>query len=196
MMEDLKVKKQEIRSQVEEKLNALPRRELLEKYGIIEEQLFDFANFREAEVALLYISHPHEVDTRRILKRCSETTKEIVLPLFNGDGNGTRLYRISDMERDLKPGPGNILQPDPDRCKSVSIDDVDIAIIPGIAFDEKGGRLGIGNGRYDRIMSKLPITARKVSCAVEDQMTPQIPMESHDRYVDIIITDKRIIYKI
>jgi 5-formyltetrahydrofolate cyclo-ligase len=45
-------------------------------------------------------------------------------------------------------------------------------------------------------MSKLPATARKVACALEDQMTALIPMESHDKYVDIIITDKRIIYKI
>ena len=195
-MEDLKVKKQEIRTQVEEKLGAMPQQEITEKYDLIEEQLFDFANFREAEVTLLYINHPNEVDTANILKRCSESTKEILLPLFTGENNGTKLYKITDIKKDLKLGPGNILEPDPKRCKAVSIDDVDIAIIPGIAFDEKGGRLGIGDGRYDRIISKLPITARKVACATEDQMTQLIPMESHDKYVDIIITDKRIIYKI
>lgn len=195
-MEDLKLKKQEIRTQVEEKLEALPKKERTEKYGLIEEQLFDFANFREAEVTLLYINQPHEVDTANILKRCSESAKDIVLPLFNGDHNGTKLYKITDITKDLKSGPNNILEPNPDRCKPVLIDDVDIALIPGIAFDEKGGRLGIGNGRYDRIISKLPITARKVACATEDQMTQLVPMESHDKYVDIIITDKRIIYKI
>ena len=195
-MEDLKLKKQEIRSQVEEKLNALSKKEIMKKYGVIEKQLFNFANFREAEVTLLYVNQPHEVDSENILKRCSESTKHIVLPLFREENNGTKLYKISDIKKDLKPGPNNILEPDPDRCKPVPIDDVDIAIIPGIAFDEKGGRLGIGNGRYDRIISKLPITARKVACATEDQMTLLVPMESHDKYVDIIITDKRIIYKI
>ena len=195
-MEDLKLKKQEIRNQVEEKLDALSKKEIMKKYGVIEEQLFDFANFREAEVTLLYINQPHEVDSANILKRCSESAKHVVLPLFMGENNGTKLYKISDIEKDLKPGPNNILEPDPDRCKPVPIVNVDIAIIPGIAFDEKGGRLGIGNGRYDRIISKLPATARKVACATEDQMTQLIPMESHDKYVDIIITDKRIIYKI
>jgi len=195
-MEDLKVKKQEIRCQVEERLDAISQKEITEKYELIEEQLFDFANFREAEVTLLYVNHPNEVDTANILKRCSESTKDIVLPLFTGENNGTKLYKISDIKKDLKLGPDNILEPDPKRCKAIPIDDVDIAIIPGIAFDEKGGRLGIGNGRYDRIISKLPVTARKVACATEDQMTQLIPMESHDKYVDIIITDKRIIYKI
>jgi len=195
-MEDVKLKKQEIRDQVEDKLDALPKKEIMQKYGLIEDQLFDFANFREAETTLLYINHPHEVDTKSILKRCSESTKEIILPLFGAENNGTKLYKISDIEKDLKPGPNNILQPDPDRCKPVPIDAVDIAIIPGIAFDEKGGRLGIGSGRYDKIISKLPATARKVACATEDQMTQLVPMESHDKYVDIIITDQRIIYKI
>ena len=192
----MKVKKQEIRNQIKERLDALSKKEIMEKYGLIEEQLFDFANFREAEVTLLYINHPHEVNSKNILKYCSDSTKEIVLPLFRGENNGTRLYKISDIEKDLKPGANNILEPNPDRCKPVPIDDVDIAIIPGIAFDEKGGRLGLGNGRYDRIISKLPATARKVACATEDQMTQLVPMESHDKYVDIIITDKRIIYKI
>lgn len=195
-MENLKVKKQEIRSQVEEKLDALSETEIRARYGYIEEQLFDFANFREAEVMLLYIHQSHEMDSRNILKRCSEATKNIVLPLFRPENNGTRLYKVANIDTDLKPGPNNILEPDPDRCKPVAMDDIDIAIIPGIAFDEKGGRLGIGSGRYDRIMSRLPLTARRVSCALEDQMTPQVPMESHDKYVDIIITDKRIIYKI
>ena len=66
----------------------------------------------------------------------------------------------------------------------------------GIAFDEKGGRIGSGDGYYDRMIPKLPVTTRKVALAFECQIFPQIPMESHDRYVDIIITEKRVIYKI
>jgi 5-formyltetrahydrofolate cyclo-ligase len=65
-----------------------------------------------------------------------------------------------------------------------------------VAVDEKGGRLGAGDGTYDRLIPQLPITTRKVSLALEDQVVPQIPAESHDKHVDIIITDKRIIYKI
>jgi 5-formyltetrahydrofolate cyclo-ligase len=195
-MEDLKEKKQEIRSQVEEKIGALSKKEISEKYNLIEEQLFDFANFREAEVTLLYINKPLEVDSRNILLRCSDLTKDIVLPLFSAENNGTKLFKVSNIATDLKPGANNILEPDPDRCKPITIDDVDIAIIPGIAFDEKGGRIGTGTGRYDRIMPKLPATARKVACALEDQITQLVPMESHDKYVDIIITEKRIIYKI
>jgi 5-formyltetrahydrofolate cyclo-ligase len=73
---------------------------------------------------------------------------------------------------------------------------IDIAVIPCIAVDEKGGRLGAGDGHYDRLIPQLPITTRKVALSLEDQIVPQIPTESHDKHVDIIITDKRTIYKI
>ncbi len=195
-MEDLKEKKHELRKKIDKKLGALARKELKQKYQAIEEQLFEFANFLEAQTTLLYISQTNEVDTRPILKRCSLTPKQIVLPLFHPENNGVRLFKLYNIETDLKPGPNNIVGPDPDRCKLVEMDAIDIAIIPGIVFDEKGGRIGDGSGRYDRIIPKLPATTRKVAFAVEDQMVSQVPMDSHDKYVDIIITDKRIIYKI
>jgi 5-formyltetrahydrofolate cyclo-ligase len=76
------------------------------------------------------------------------------------------------------------------------MDCLDIALIPAVALDEKGGRIGSGEGYYDRFIPKLPITTRKVALAFEEQILPQVPMESHDKHVDIIITEKRIIYKI
>ena len=96
----------------------------------------------------------------------------------------------------LKRGQDGSLEPNIIRCKTVTIECIDIAIIPGLAFDEKGGRIGSGKGYYDRLIPRLAITTRKVALTLEEQIVPQIPMESHDKYVDIIITDKRIIYKI
>ncbi len=104
--------------------------------------------------------------------------------------------KVDNPDGDLIPGPRNILEPDPGRCRIVPIESIDIAVIPGIAFDEKGGRIGSGEGYYDRLIPKLSITTRKVALAFESQILPQIPIESHDRHVDIIISEKRIIYKI
>ncbi len=195
-MEDLKQSKQELRKAIEKKLKTLSAKEIRKKCKLIEDRLFAFANFLEAETTLFYLNRPNEVDTRQILEKCRQASKGIVLPLFNADNNGVKLYKVYDMQADLKTGPNNILMPDPDRCKLLDIKDIDIAIIPGIAFDEKGGRIGDGTGRYDRLIPELPITARKVALSLEEQMTPAVPMEAHDRYVDIIITDQRIIYKI
>ena len=65
-----------------------------------------------------------------------------------------------------------------------------------MALDEKGGRIGSGNGYYDRLIPRLAITTRKVALAFEEQIIPQVPIESHDKHVDIIITENRVIYKI
>ncbi len=195
-MEDLIEKKLALRAEIRERLDALPKKAIQARRKSVEAQLFDFANFLEAELSLLYLSRPHEVDTWDILKWCRESSKEIVLPLFDPKGGGTVFYKVADLESDLMEGPDHTRIPDPDRCKSIDADDIDIAIIPGIGFDEKGGRLGSGSGRYDRLIPLLPATARKVALAFEDQLVPAIPMESHDKYVDIIITDTRVIYKI
>ena len=122
--------------------------------------------------------------------------KIVVLPAFDPGKYETIPMKVDDLGKDLTMGPRGVLQPDLDRCKLVPIDRIDIAIIPGLAFDEKGGRIGTGRGYYDRFIPKLAITTRKVALAFEEQIVQQIPTESHDKYVDIIITDRRIIYKI
>jgi len=195
-MEDVKERKQELRKLIEQKLESLSRDQIQNKLDAIEAQLFEFANFIEAEVSLLYINTHREVDTDHIIRRCMSSPKDIVLPLFDDANGGTRLYKIQDVDTDLRKRAGNLREPNPERCKPVSMDSIDIAIIPGVAFDEKGGRLGIGAGRYDRMIPKLPVTTRKVAFAFEDQITQMVPMESHDKFVDIIITEERIIYKI
>jgi 5-formyltetrahydrofolate cyclo-ligase len=170
--------------------------ELAEKTSLIENRLFDFANFLEAKIALLYIENPNEVKSAEIIRRTFDQNKIVVLPLVKTDTKKFKLFKIDDFAKDLKPGQNGILQPDPGRCRTVPIDCIDIAIIPGIAFDEKGGRIGSGDGYYDRLIPHLPVTTRKVALALDYQIIPQVPIDSHDKHVDIIITDKRIIYKI
>jgi 5-formyltetrahydrofolate cyclo-ligase len=123
-------------------------------------------------------------------------SKLIVIPASPGDRSDIRLLKIDNPKTDLVPGPDGALVPDPERCRVVPIDCIDIAVVPGLVFDEKGGRIGTHDGFYNKLIGKLPITTRKVSLAFETQIVPQVPMDSSDRFVDIIISDKRIIYKI
>jgi 5-formyltetrahydrofolate cyclo-ligase len=144
----------------------------------------------------MYIENPNEVKSAEIIRRTFDQNKIVVLPLVKTDTKKFKLFKIDDFAKDLKSGQNGILQPDPGKCRTVPIDCIDIAIIPGVAFDEKGGRIGSGDGYYDRLIPHLPVTTRKVALALDYQIIPQVPIESHDKHVDIIITDKRIIYKI
>lgn len=195
-MEGIQEKKLEIRNQIGKRLDALSDSERLKKNKIITERLFEFANFLEAKISLFYIDLSYEVKTEEIIKRCFSYNKVVVLPAFIPDTYRMKLMKIDNLDFSLQPGPRGVLEPNPAKCKVVPVEQIDIALIPGIAFDEKGGRIGAGKGYYDRLIPDLPITTRKVALAFEEQIIQQVPMESHDKHVDIIITDERIIYKI
>jgi 5-formyltetrahydrofolate cyclo-ligase len=195
-MEEIREKKQEIRDEIASRIAALKPDAVAEKTRAIEDRLFEFANFLESRIALLYTPAANEVATLDIIERSFAYSKIIVLPAFDPETYQMALMKIDDPENDLIEGPRGNLEPNPERCKAVPIDCLDIAIIPGIALDEKGGRIGSGQGYYDRLIPNLPITTRKVGLVFEDQIVPLVPQESHDKHVDIIVTEARIIYKI
>jgi 5-formyltetrahydrofolate cyclo-ligase len=195
-MDEIRENKELLREEILKKLNERDPEEVEKQISRINERLFDFANYLESKIVLLYTDRPGGVPTQEIIARTIELNKIVVLPVSVPDTQTYKLMKVDDLKRDLKLGARGFREPDPKHCKEVPIDCIDIAFIPGIGFDEKGGRLGVGQGYYDRLIPELPITTRKISISFEDQIAPAIPMESHDKYVDIIITEKRIIYKI
>jgi len=195
-MDDIKEKKQEIRDEIIGKIASYDEKQRLEKLQMLAKRLLSFANFQESKIAFLPSARKDEIDLSNVIRESLKLNKIVVLPTFNIEKKDITLMKIDDPDTELIEGPLGNMEPDPNKCKIVPIDSIEIAIIPGLAFDEKGGRIGIGKGFFDQFIPKLPITARKVTLAFEDQLIQQIPMESHDKYVDIIITEKRIIYKI
>ena len=195
-MDEIRESKKLLREEIRNKLKQRDPKEVEELTRRLSERLFDFANYLESKIVLFYTDRPGMVSTRNIISRSYDFNKIVVLPLSGPDANNFLLMKVDDPGRELTQGHRGFLEPDPKRCKSVPIDCIDIAFVPGVAFDEKGGRLGSGQGYYDALIPALPITTRKVSIAFEDQIVPVVPMDSHDKYVDIIITENRIIYKI
>jgi 5-formyltetrahydrofolate cyclo-ligase len=195
-MDDIKNAKKNNLALVAERLDKLTKEELEAKYRKIEHKLFEFANFMEAQLAFLYTPVSHEIPTANIIKKALQIEKGIVLPVFTEAKNSINLYKITNYDKDLVEGSEGILEPDTSKCKKIALEDIDIAIIPGLAFDDKGGRIGFGNNFYTKLITKLPETCRKVSLAYEDQIVDQIQMESRKFTIDIIITDERVIYKI
>ena len=160
------------------------------------DRLFDFANFLEAKIVMYYVTAGSEVATEAMIRKTLEYEKIVALPLVDQKKKEIMSLKIGDLDRDIRPGYKGIREPIPQRCKVIPVKQINLAIIPGVAFDERGGRIGHGTGFYDRLIPKFHVTTRKVALAFECQIVLQIPMEPHDRYIDIIITEKRIIYKI
>lgn len=195
-MEEIREKKQEVREEIKRKIDALPADIIAAKTKAIENRLFEFANFLESRIVLLYTPLPYEVDSTDIIQRSFAYNKIVVLPNFSIGNRKMRLFKVDTLDKGLEQSPRGNIEPNAKLFKSVPLDCLDLAIIPGLAMDEKGGRIGSGQGYYDRLLPDLPITTRKVGLVFEIQILAGVPMESHDKHLDIIITEDRIIYKI
>ncbi|TWI66061.1 5-formyltetrahydrofolate cyclo-ligase [Desulfobotulus alkaliphilus] len=196
-MEDVREKRRRIVSEIEKKISARSEAELKEMRRQAVDRLFEFANYVEARIALLYLPrNPMEMDIADIMARSYERKKVVVLPRFDKERKTIRFYKVDDPDTHIIGKTPEDRGPDPKKCREIPMDNIDIALIPGVAFDEKGSRIAADGGEFDRLMGKLPVTTRKVGVTLEDQIVPQIPMESKSRYVDILVTDKRVIYKI
>jgi 5-formyltetrahydrofolate cyclo-ligase len=101
---------------------------------------------------------------------------------------------IRDVSKDLVPGYCGILEPEKNLCMSrvVKPGDIDVIILPGSVFDERGGRFGYGGGYYDRFLESNPKAVR-IGLAFELQTVTEAPIKAHDELLDYIITEKRII---
>ena len=135
--------------------------------------------FLAAQTVLLYWSMPEEVDTHALIRKWSER-KRIVLPRVCGEELELRLY---DPER-MVPGYRGILEPAEDALP-VPDAEIDLAIVPGLAFDRAGHRLGRGKGYYDRLLPRLHCP--KLGLAFPCQVLDEVPIEAHDVALDGII---------
>ncbi len=195
-MEDIKGIKKDAREDILKKLDSMSEVLCLKRERDVCSRLFEFANFMEAKVVLLYFSRKGEVNSNKIIEKALSLGKIVVIPVVNNDKFNIQLMKVTDPVEDMIIDEDNVPQPDINKCKKVPVKSIDIAVIPGLVFDEKGGRIGVGDGYYDKLIPKLSATTRAVALALEEQIVSQVSMDSHDKYVDIIITSKRIIYKI
>ena len=194
-MEDIKKAKAELRERIAEFFNGFPHTDTPEKEKRILAHLFELANFVEANIVLLYSAYPYDTLSKNLIQKTLDSGKIVAVPVFF-EKNAYRLYKIDRIDKSMKWEKSTGLVPIRDACREIPVESLDIAIVPGLSFDEKGSRLGQGKGNYDEFIPQLPITARKVSLAFEEQVVPLVPVNSSDKHVDIVITDTRIIYKI
>ena len=195
-MDEIKEVKEDILGYVTKNIESFSKEEQIEKQKKIEANLFDFANFIESNITFIYTQKAGEFPTANIIRKALKFEKGIVLPVDPGPQKSIKLYKIGNYDTDLVKNKNGFLEPDTEKCKRFSLEDVSVAIIPGLAFDDKGGRLGFGDKFYLKLITSLPETCRKVALAFEEQIVDHLEMDSKKYTVDIIITDKRIIYKI
>jgi 5-formyltetrahydrofolate cyclo-ligase len=153
----------------------------------IQQRVLNLPEFEAARVVCGYVALPREVQTDLVFAAARKRGKRICVPSYRPEDGAYGLAEVAE-ETDWKPGHGGVREPAQPMWMEPGL--VDFAMVPGVAFDLRGGRVGRGKGYYDRILGGLNRRAvRAVGLAFGFQVFEQVPMESHDVRVDTVITE-------
>ncbi len=183
--------KQLLRSDLIKKRKKLSKHEIINKSVLIEKNLFMSNEYKLSKNILFYVSYNNEVYTHDMIKKSLLKDKNIIVPISDLVNKKLILSKLNRWE-DLVRGSYNILEPIRSKIKEVSLNNINLIIVPAVGFDLIGNRLGHGLGYYDNLL-KNSYNAYHIGLAFELQIIDQIPTEKHDIPVDKIITEKRII---
>jgi len=186
---DLAARKQQIREQAHTNRNAQENKDELSR-GIVA-RFMALPEYQAAQTVLFYLDVRSEVRTRHSLADALASGKKIVVP-YCVDGE-LELFHLESTD-ELSVGMYKILEPKPElrsvAAKHVAPADLDLIMVPGVAFDRRGGRTGHGKGYYDKLLEHARPNTPLVALAFECQLFDEIPMQPHDVFMDKVITER------
>lgn len=149
-------------------------------------------DFASSGTVLLTRPFGSEWDTRTLLVAAAAQDKTIALPRVNRATGMLDLFAILRLDDDVTPGYRGIPEPAA-HCAAIDIDRIDWVLVPGVAFDRFGHRVGYGGGYYDRLLPLLRPAARRVAGAFDLQFIERVPAAAHDARIDAVITETRTV---
>ena len=180
--------KKKVREEIIKKRNNLLPEIKKEYDALIFKQLIESDIYNKSKKIFTYVSFGSEVDTKKFINYAISDNKDIYVPKtdkVNKEMLAIKINSLNNMDVDK----WGILEPK-DVDKSKVGDNFDLIIMPGVAFDINGNRIGYGGGYYDKYISKINDTCIKLALAYELQIVKNIKSEIHDIKVDFIITNK------
>lgn len=153
--------------------------------------LIDTDYYKESKKIFIYIGFGSEINTLKLIEIFLQGGKDVYVPKTNIQKKEMKAVKIKSLDK-LALCKYGILEPD-NEDEVIDREDIDLIIVPGVAFDKSGGRVGYGGGFYDKYLSKIIRNTAKVALAYDFQIINEVPTEDHDIKIDCIITDKDII---
>jgi len=146
------------------------------------------AVWRDSHLILSFAPLPEEIDIWPLLPEALSAGKKVALPRFDSATNAYVACRVENLDRDLVSGKFGIREPGA-HCPRISAAARDLILVPGVAFDLNGHRLGRGKGFYDQLLASL--RGGKCGVSFDQQVVREIPVESHDVRLDCLLTPTR-----
>lgn len=180
--------KEELRRAMREQRRALTADNVKELSASIKENLFSLGCVKNADIVCVFLSAFKEPDTYSVIRELIEEGKKIVVPVTDMENVTLSLSYINGTN-DLKKGAYGISEPSV--IQPAAIEDTDVILVPGLAFDRSGGRMGFGKGYYDRLLDNTRCI--KIGLCYDFQLHNTIPTQSHDVMMDFVVTEKEIV---
>ncbi len=152
-------------------------------------RLFDCREFARAQVIMAFVSLPTEIETTQVILHAWQEHKRVCVPKVSWEQRRMMPVEINSLTEDLAETQFGLHEPV--SGIPVPLATIDLVIVPGLAFDAFGNRLGRGRGFYDRFLSNPEFKGKACAFAFDEQMTSAVPVGPHDRPVDLLVTDKR-----
>ena len=190
-METTAPEKVTLRKQMRARLASQSAADVRAKSADIWERLSVLGEFTSASRLLVYVSAGREADTHGLIRQLLAMGRNVCVPRFEIAKQRYVASELRDFDADLATGKFGILEPKPEAIRPAAADQIDAALVPGLAFDETGNRLGRGMGHFDRLL--LEVRGRRIALAFDFQILGEIPAETHDVRMDFIVTETRVI---
>lgn len=188
---EMQQRKKDLRERAHAARNAQENKDGLSQ--IIVDRFMGLPEYARARTVMFYIDVRSEVRTRQHFPAALASGKKIVIP-YCVDGL-LELFHLESMD-ELSTGMYKILEPREDlrsvASKRVSVEELDLIMVPGVAFDRRGARSGHGKGYYDKLLEHARLDAPLVALAFECQMFEEVPVASHDIFMDKVITEAAV----
>ncbi len=181
--------KQQLRKQIRERIMCMSEEQREQWSRQISSRLYEQNEWKHAHTIGITISVDEEVSTYEMIERAWQEGKRIAAPKCDRLSRTMTFREIRSWD-DLEKVYMNLREPIPTHTREISADEIDLLIMPGIAFTEQGDRLGYGGGYYDRFLSHY--SGQTIALAYSTQLVPSIPMDEHDKRVQKIVTESQV----
>ncbi|HHY73014.1 MAG TPA: 5-formyltetrahydrofolate cyclo-ligase [Bacillus bacterium] len=182
--------KVEMRRLMQQKLKEVPSDVMGRWSSEIAVHLYNLHDWVEADTIGITISRSREVDTRAIIEKGWGLGKRIVVPKCEPETRGMT-FRVLQSFEQLEVVYYGLEEPKEAETKAISLNEIDLLIVPGLVYNKTGYRVGFGGGYYDRFLSNY--NGRTAALAFEVQLVEELPIEPHDMPVDSIITNEQVV---
>ena len=184
--------KSQLRRELQNRLLAIPSRQRSEKSRKACQNLISTPQFQSASAVMMYLSLPHEVDTSEAILHAWQLGKTVAVPKISWQQRHMIPVQINSLETGFSTEVSGLRNPV--TGVPIPFEEIDLVVAPALGFDRKGNRLGRGGSYYDRFFANKELKAPRCGFAFAEQVVDSIPVTDSDQPIDLLVTDKEVIY--